>query len=73
MALVAVTATPQAVTIQSGTPVSVSAAVTLGFSSATCASGPSMPAGTFNWPGPIGEEQTLFVATATTANLNYIS
>jgi hypothetical protein len=79
MALVAITSTAQQVTIPAGTPVQVSAACTLGLTSAGAASGPSMAIGVFTWPGVLRDQSeniqyvTLWVQTATTANLNYLS
>ena len=72
MALQAITATPVAITVVGGQPVSVSAAVTLGLTSATASSGTSFT-GTFAWPGEPGTSNTFWVATASTANLNYIT
>ena len=74
MASVAISAVPVAVTIPAGTPVTVSVAATLGYSSATAASGPSMAANTpFAWPGPSQSQQTLWVQAASAGTLNYIS
>lgn len=73
MATLAVTSSPQAVSILGGTPVQLSAACTFGITSAGAASGPSIATGVFTWPGNPGETVTLFVQTATTANLNYLS
>ena len=72
MASVATSSTPTPVTIPGGQPVTVSVAVTVGYSSATAASGPTL-SGTFSWPGAIDEPQTLFVQSATAGTLNYIS
>ncbi len=79
MATLAVTAVAQAVTIPAGTPVTVSAACTLGLTPAGAATGPTVT-GNFTWPGLVapgpgvaGSTVTLYVQTATTANLNYLS
>jgi hypothetical protein len=75
MAVVAITSTAQAVTLPPGTPVTVSAACTIGFTQAGAASGPTVN-GSFNWPGIyVGQfgGVTMYVQTATTANLNYPS
>jgi hypothetical protein len=80
MAQVAITSTAQPVTIPAGTPVTVSAACTLGLTQAGAASGPSIGTGTvFTWPGAMFDQSrnlqyvTLWVQTASTANLNYLS
>ena len=79
MATVAITSTAQPVTIPAGTPVQVSAACTLGLTAAGAATGPSMATGVFTWPGVLRDLSdnpqyvTLYVQTATTANLNYLS
>ena len=76
MATVAITATPQQVGIPPGTPCTTSAPLTFGYTSATAASGPTIPTGSFNWPGVyVGNygAVSLWVATATTANLVYVS
>ena len=78
MAQVAITSTAQPVTIPAGTPVQLSAACTLGLTAAGAATGPSIGTGVFTWPGPASLTNTaglvtLFVQTATTANLNYLS
>lgn len=80
MAQVAITSAAQPVTIPAGTPVTVSAACTVGLTAAGAASGPSIPSGSiFTWPGVLFDASrnvqyvTLWVQTATTANLNYLS
>ena len=75
MAVFAVTSSPQALTLPPGTPCTASAACTIGITSAGAATGPTVN-GSFMWPGiyvgPFGGV-TLFIQTATTANLNYLS
>lgn len=71
MASVALSTTPVPLTIPAGQPVTVSVAVTLGYSSASASSGPTMAVGTFLWPGE--GDQTLYVVCGTSGTLNYIS
>jgi hypothetical protein len=66
-----VTSTPVQVTIPGGTPVTVSAAVTLGFTEEGAASGPTL-SGTFNWPNNV-YTNTYWVVASDTATLNYMS
>lgn len=74
MATVNITSTAQAVTIPPGSPVTVSAACTLGLTQAGAATGPSVN-GNFFWPGVFVNSGgvTFWVQTATTATLNYPS
>jgi hypothetical protein len=76
MATLSITSAAQPVTLPAGSPVTVSAACTLGLTAAGAASGPSVN-GSFSWPvlgGAIAEgELTLYVQTATTATLTYLS
>lgn len=72
MAVANITSTAQFIEILGGTPVTASAACTLGITSAGAATGPSMT-GTFTWPGNPMDYTGLWVQTATTATLTYIS
>lgn len=72
MATANITSTAQPVEALGGTPVTASAACTLGITSAGAATGPSVT-GTFTWPGPPMDYVVLYVQTATTATLTYMS
>lgn len=72
MAVANITSTAQLVTVPGGTPVTLSAACTIGITSAGAATGPSIT-GTFTWPGPPMDDTALWVQTATTATLTYMS
>jgi len=80
MAVVVINSTPQAVTLPPGTPITISAACTFSYTAAGAATGVVITGAAFpfiwTWPGifvgPYGGV-TLFVTTATTANLDYLS
>jgi hypothetical protein len=76
MAAASITGTASPVTAPNGTPVTMSAACTFGITQAGAASGPSVST-SMTWPslnnGPEEGTTTLWVATASSATLNYVS